>query len=80
MNTLKKIEKMCYTELEDIANRNTMNAANLDAIDKLTQSIKSIDIICSMGGEGNADEVKDDDKAEKTEALLKQFAEQLKSL
>lgn len=39
-----------------------------------------IDIICSMGGEGSADEVKDDDKAEKTEALLKQFAEQLKSL
>ena len=61
MHTLKKIREMLMVNLTD-ATEKPMTTSNLDVIDKLTHSIKSIDTIMAMHGykPTEEDKVKED--------------------
>lgn len=55
MHRLEEFKQMLMRELEDIAKKGELSAGSLDAVDKLTHSIKSICyIIDSMDDEGSS--------------------------
>lgn len=53
MHKMEELRKMLCDELEDTTKRGELNPSSLDAIDKLTHSIKSIDTIMAMAGYSN---------------------------
>lgn len=55
MHRLEEFKQMLMRELEDIAKKGELSAGSLDAVDKLTHSIKSICyIIDNMDDEGSS--------------------------
>lgn len=52
MQMLEKLKDMICEELENIADQNKINSQNLDHIDKLTHSLKSITTILAMEESG----------------------------
>lgn len=48
METLEKIKHSVCKELSKMANMDSLNTASLDAIDKLTHTLKSIETIMAM--------------------------------
>lgn len=55
MHRLEEFKQMLMRELEDIAKKGELSAGSLDAVDKLTHSIKSICyIIDAMDDEGSS--------------------------
>lgn len=55
MKRMEELKDMLCEELEDITAQGKINAGDLDAIDKLTHSIKSIDTIMAMDEYSNDD-------------------------
>lgn len=55
MKRMEELKDMLCDELEDITAQGKINAGDLDAIDKLTHSIKSIDTIMAMDEYSNDD-------------------------
>ena len=55
MKHMEELKDMLCDELEDITAQGKINAGDLDAIDKLTHSIKSIDTIMAMDEYSNDD-------------------------
>ena len=53
MHKMKELRDMLCKELESLANRGELSSGSLDAVDKLTHSIKSIDTIMAMEGYSN---------------------------
>lgn len=53
MKRMEELKEMLCDELDDIAAKGTISAGDLDAIDKLTHSIKSIETIMAMKGYSN---------------------------
>ena len=53
MKGMEKLKEMLCEELEDITAKGSISAGDLDAIDKLTHSIKSIETIMAMGEYSN---------------------------
>lgn len=52
MRAMEELRQLLMTELENITRKGEVNNTNLDMIDKLTHSIKSIDTICAMQDSG----------------------------
>ena len=52
MHEMEKLREMLCDELEKITERGELSAGNLDAADKITHSIKSIDTILAMEESG----------------------------
>ena len=52
METYVRLKKMLCKELEDLVEKGDLKAGSLDAIDKLTHSIKSLDTIMAMEDAG----------------------------
>lgn len=50
---MEELKKMLCDELEDITAKGQLTAGDLDTVDKLTHSIKSIETIMAMGGYSN---------------------------
>lgn len=50
MHKMEELKDMLCEELEDITAKGQLTAGDLDTVDKLTHSIKSIDTILAMGG------------------------------
>ena len=50
MNEMHKLKDMLCDELDKITKKGELSAGSLDAIDKLTHSIKSIETIMAMEG------------------------------
>ena len=50
MHKMEELREMLCEELETITKKGELSAGSLDAIDKLTHSIKSIDTIMAMEG------------------------------
>ena len=46
MESLHKLKKMMCRELDEISNKGDMSAGDLEAVHKLTDTIKNIDKIC----------------------------------
>lgn len=53
MKGMEELKEMLCDELEDITSKGQISAGDLDAIDKLTHSIKSIETIMAMGEYSN---------------------------
>lgn len=53
MKHMEDLKEMLCDELDEIAEKGKVNAGDLDAIDKLTHSIKSIETIMAMGEYSN---------------------------
>lgn len=49
MKHMEELKEMLCDELEEITSKGQISAGDLDAIDKLTHSIKSIETIMAMG-------------------------------
>lgn len=52
MKTLEKLRDMLCDELDDYADKDNMSAGDLEAVHKLTDTIKNIDKICIMDEDG----------------------------
>ena len=50
MDKMEELKKVLCDELDEIAKKGKLTAGDLDTVDKLTHSIKSIETIMSMGG------------------------------
>lgn len=50
MHKMNELKKMLCEELDEITRKGELSVSGLDAIDKLTHSIKSIDTILAMEG------------------------------
>ena len=48
METFEKLKKMLCKELDELVDKGDLKAGSLDAVDKLTHSIKSLDTIIAM--------------------------------
>ena len=53
MNAMYELREMLCKELDEITMKGGLNGGDLDAVDKLTHSIKSIDTILAMQDSGN---------------------------
>lgn len=53
MAKYEKLKEMLCEELDNITKKGELSAVSLDAIDKLTHSIKSLETIIAMTGESN---------------------------
>ena len=51
MHEMEELKEMLCDELEKITRKGELSAGSLDAVDKLTHSIKSIETIMAMDGE-----------------------------
>ena len=60
MKHMEELKEMLTDELEDITAKGKVTAGDLDAIDKLTHSIKSIETILAMHGYSHDDYAKRD--------------------
>lgn len=52
MKALHELREMLASEIEEITKKGELTAGSLDTVDKLTHSLKSIDTIIAMSGEG----------------------------
>lgn len=52
MKALHDLKEMLEQEIKEISNKGELTAGSLDTVDKLTHSLKSIDTIIAMSGEG----------------------------
>ena len=50
MHKMEELKEMLVAELEKLTKKGGLSAGSLDAVDKLTHSIKSIDTILAMEG------------------------------
>ena len=64
---MHRLREMLMRELVEMTNRGDISTSSLDAIDKLTHSIKSIDTILAMQGHETCK--KSDSKSEIAECL-----------
>lgn len=53
MHKMEELKEMLCDELEEITSEGKLTAGDLDTVDKLTHSIKSIETIMAMGGYSN---------------------------
>ena len=53
MESLHKLKKMMCRELDEISNKGDMSAGDLEAVHKLTDTIKNIDKIMYLEGGAN---------------------------
>ena len=53
MHKMEELKEMLCDELEEITAKGQLTAGDLDTVDKLTHSIKSIDTIMAMDGYSN---------------------------
>ncbi len=56
MHEMEELKQMLCDELEKITRKGELSAGSLDAVDKLTHSIKSIDTIIAMEESGYSNE------------------------
>ncbi len=52
MKALHDLKEMLEQEIKEISNKGELTAGSLDTVDKLTHSLKSIETIIAMSGEG----------------------------
>ena len=52
MHKMEELRDMLCEELEEVTRKGELSAGSLDVVDKLTHSIKSIDTILAMQGNG----------------------------
>lgn len=55
MHKMEELKEMLVAELEKLTKKGELSAGSLDAVDKLTHSIKSIDTIMAMEGYSSED-------------------------